>query len=490
MESYGYATELEYVDDFIPALNPLWIDFSLSLAGLECHHSKESKKFRYLELGFGMGNSLTLHASCSEGEFVGNDFIPTHCEHAQAFINASQSCARVYSEDFSRLKERLKRENLKFDIIALHGVWSWISKENQTIILEIIAQHLSEGGAVYVSYNCFPGWEGKYSLRHLLKTYESQASGNQESRIRQTIHWAQNLFASQSLYMEQNPCTQEINQELQTREINYLCHEFFNQDWHCVFFGEMAEILHNAQCEFGASAKLMWHFDPLTFNARQKQLLAEARDSILQEQLKDYFLNESFRMDIFVKGAKRLTQAEREKKLLCTAFVLLKPPFGFQNASETPLEFQAFCQRVLEFFARDSFSPKTLQSLVESFGVKINVLLPIICAMMTQGFLHPTQPLSPKILAQAKAHNQKLFTQKRQKGTQRFLAAPLMGGGIYVEEMTWACLKASMQGISEKESLKEFVCNAIPNLAKELLEDCVEQFVNTRKLYQTLGILD
>lgn len=490
MESYGYATELEYVNDFIPALNPLWIDFSLSLAGLERCPKESQSRFRYLELGFGMGNSLTLHASCSEGEFMGNDFIPAHCQHAQAFITASQSRAQVYPEDFLQFKERLKQENLKFDIIALHGVWSWISKENQKIVLEIITHHLSKGGAVYISYNCFPGWEGKYSLRHLLKTYESQASGNQESRIQQTIHWVQNFFASKSLYIEQNPRTQEVYQELQTREINYLCHEFFNQDWHCVFFGEMAKILHNAHCEFACSAKLMWHFDPLTFNAQQRQLLAEVRDSLLQEQLKDYFLNESFRMDIFVKDARRLTQQEREKKLLHTTFVLLKPPFGFQNASETPLEFQAFCQRILEFFAKDSFSPKTLQGLVESFSVEINVLLPIICAMMTQGFLHPTQPLNAKILAQAKAHNQMLFAQKRQKGTRRFLVAPLMGGGIYVEETTWTCLKASMQGILEKESLKEFVGNALPNLSKELLEACVEQFLNTRKLYQTLGILE
>ncbi len=490
MESYGYATELEYVDDFIPALNPLWIDFSLSLAGLEWYHSKERQRFRYLELGFGMGNSLTLHASCSEGEFVGNDFIPAHCQHAQALIAASQSCAQVYPEDFLQLKEHLKQENLKFDIIALHGVWSWISKENQEIVLGIITHHLSESGAVYISYNCFPGWEGKYSLRHLLKTYESQASGNQESRIKQTIHWAQNLFDSKPLYIEQNPRTQEINQELQTREINYLCHEFFNQDWHCVFFSEMAKVLHNAQCEFACSAKLMWHFDPLTFNAQQKQLLAEARDSLLQEQLKDYFLNESFRMDIFVKGARQLTQEEHENCILRTTFVLLKPPFGFQNARETPPEFQAFCQRILEFFAKDSFSPKTLQNLVESFGVEINVLLPIICAMMTQGFLHPTQPLNPKIIAQARAHNQVLFAQKRQKGTQRFLAAPLIGGGIYVEETIWAFLKGSTQGILEKESLKEFVRNAIPNLSKESLEVCVEQFLNTRELYQTLGIVD
>lgn len=76
MENYGYATELEYVNDFIPALNPLWIDFCLLLAGFDTPTHPDSTSFDYLELGFGKGNSLTLNASCSEGSFVGNDFIP------------------------------------------------------------------------------------------------------------------------------------------------------------------------------------------------------------------------------------------------------------------------------------------------------------------------------------------------------------------------------------------------------------------------------
>ena len=180
MENYGYATELEYVNDFIPALNPLWIDFCLLLAGFDTPTHPDSTSFDYLELGFGKGNSLTLNASCSEGSFLGNDFIPAHCEYAQHFIYASKANAKVYKDNFEQLKQRLDGENLKFDYIVLHGVWSWISQENQRVILEIISTHLKEQGIVYVSYNCFPGWEGKYSLRHLLKLVEQNATKHKE----------------------------------------------------------------------------------------------------------------------------------------------------------------------------------------------------------------------------------------------------------------------------------------------------------------------
>ncbi|TLD87226.1 hypothetical protein LS69_004190 [Helicobacter sp. MIT 05-5294] len=327
-------------------------------------------------------------------------------------------------------------------------------------------------------------------MRHLLKLLESQANGNQSERIEASIAQVQNLFASDSLYVSDNPRAQEISKELQTREINYLCHEFFNQDWHCLFFSQMAEIMHKIGCEFACSAKLMWHFDPLAFNTQQNKILSTLVDSTLQEQFKDFFLNESFRMDIFVKNYERMPKELRDENLLHTSFVLLKPPFGFQSSKDTPQPFQEFCQRILEFFAQDSYAPKTLQALVESFGVGIEVLLPILCAMITQGFLHPTKPITPKIKAQTKAHNAVLFDQPKQKGTRRFLATPLIGGGIYLDEILWICLKAYTKGILDKESLMEFLHAEIPKVTHERLEECAHEFLQTKALYQTLGILD
>ena len=486
MESYGYATELEYVNDFIPALNPLWIDFCLLLAGIDTPMHCDSVSFDYLELGFGRGNSLTLNASCSEGRFVGNDFIPAHCKGAQSFINVSKSSAKVYTEDFKQLKERLDKENLNFDYIVLHGVWSWISQENQGVILDIISTHLKPQGIVYVSYNCFPGWEGKYSLRHLLKLVEQNAQGNQAERIEQSIYFANKFFESKPLYAECNPRTQEMHHELQTRELNYLCHEFFNKDWHCVFFSQMAHFMAQAQCAFACSAKLMWNFDMQTFSAEQKALLAQTQDSTLQEQLKDYFLNESFRMDLFAKGCKKLTQKERDTKLLQTSFVILKP-LSLAQFSAPPI-LQELCARILEIFAKDSYVPKTLQSLVESLQLEMESLLPIICAMMTQEIIHPTQAITQKTKAQAQSHNKLLFAQQA-KILKPFLASPLIGGGVYMDYLSWTCLKGYTQGICDKESLAQFISDSIPNLPRESLEAFVEQFLKELCLYQALEIL-
>ena len=109
--------------------------------------------------------------------------------------------------------------------------------------------------------------------------------------------------------------------------------------------------------------------------------------------------------------------------------------------------------------------------------------------MMTQGFLHPAQAYSHRISTQAKAHNQVLFSQKP-KNTGLFLASASIGGGIFLDTITWNCLKGYIQGNYKKESLAEFVKCEIPNLPKESLENLVERFLRDIPLYQVLGILD
>ena len=59
----------------------------------------------------------------------------------------------------------------EFDVIALHGIWTWISEENSRVVLDIIRRKLRAGGIVYISYNCLPGWAPSLPLRHLMKLH-------------------------------------------------------------------------------------------------------------------------------------------------------------------------------------------------------------------------------------------------------------------------------------------------------------------------------
>ena len=149
----GYVTELEYTHGYHRELCPGILRLACLSSGVA---PPVGRPTRYLELGCGQGLSLNIHAAAVPGEFWGTDFNPTHVAQARALADASGSSARLLDDSFV---EFVSRPDLpEFDVIALHGIWSWISDENSRVIVDLIRRKLRVGGIAYVSYNCLPGW--------------------------------------------------------------------------------------------------------------------------------------------------------------------------------------------------------------------------------------------------------------------------------------------------------------------------------------------
>ena len=56
----------------------------------------------------------------------------------------------------------------KFDYIICHGVYSWVPDVVKDAILKTIKRFLSPNGVAYVSYNVYPGWKIKDTIRDFL----------------------------------------------------------------------------------------------------------------------------------------------------------------------------------------------------------------------------------------------------------------------------------------------------------------------------------
>jgi hypothetical protein len=64
---------------------------------------------------------------------------------------ASGADIRVLDASFEELAQR---DDLPmFDVIVLHGIWSWVSEVNRRVIVKIARQRLAIGGILYISYN-------------------------------------------------------------------------------------------------------------------------------------------------------------------------------------------------------------------------------------------------------------------------------------------------------------------------------------------------
>src|SRR3954469_4796333 len=203
----GYVTELEYTYGYYRELCPSRLRLACLSAGIA---PPAGKPFSYLELGYGQGLSLNVHAAANEGVFWGTDFNPVQTAHALAFADASGSSVKALNDSFAELAAR--NDLPEFDVVALHGIWTWISEENSRHIVDIMRRKLRVGGLVYISYNCFPGWAPAAPLRHLMKLHAdvagTEASG-MGAKVDAALAFARQVVDSGALYFRGNPAVGE-----------------------------------------------------------------------------------------------------------------------------------------------------------------------------------------------------------------------------------------------------------------------------------------
>ena len=316
----GYVSEIDYTYGYYRELNPN----NLQLACLSANIAPPSTScLRYLELGYGQGMSINIHAAAYLGEFWGTDFNPTQAAHARSLADASGSGAILLDDLFAELAARADLP--EFDIIGLHGIWSWISDDNRRTIVDIIRRKLRVGGIVYNSYNCLPGWAPAMPLRHLMTLHANLAGSDATGmigKIEGAVSFAKQVVDSGALYFRANPAVRERLKSISGEDRNYLAHEFFNQDWEVMPFSDVARWLDDAKVSFVASANLLDHVEAVNLSAEGQRLLASIRHPILGQSVRDYFINQQFRRDVFVKGPCRLSRLNQMEALKSQAFVL------------------------------------------------------------------------------------------------------------------------------------------------------------------------
>ena len=181
-----------------------------------------------------------------------------------------------------------REKNLpEFDIIALHGIWTWISDENSRVIVDLIRRKLRAGGIVYISYNSLPGWAAAMPLRHLMKLhgdFAADASG-MLAKLDGAVSFAQQVIKSDALFFRGNPAVVERLKRMAAMNRNYLAHEFFTHDWQVMSFSEVAKWLGDAKLSFAASAHLIDHVERVNLSEAARKLLADINHPILRQYI-------------------------------------------------------------------------------------------------------------------------------------------------------------------------------------------------------------
>jgi SAM-dependent methyltransferase len=444
----GYISEIDYTHGYYPELSPMRLQLSALSQGFDV---TASNNLNYLELGFGQGLSVNIHAAATPGSFWGTDFNPSHAANAASLATASGSDLKALDDSFEELASR--KDLPDFDVIALHGIWSWISDANRQVIVDIARRHLKPGGLFYISYNITPGWSPSIPLRHLLTQHaESVGKGPIVDRINDSLEFTQRVVDAGALYFKANPVVTERLGQIKDQNRNYVAHEYFNADWHPMPFSQTASLLEEAKLSFAVSAHTLDHTDIINLSADAQKLLSEISDTVFQQTVRDYFVNQQFRRDVFIKGARRLPRLEQLQRLQPLAFVLIVPPENRPekvtgSLGEATLQEEIY-QPITEALASDNMSPKTITQLQAiCSGIDFSKIYQALMILTGLGTIAPVQGQSSIQAAHktSKALNSELCRRAESSADVQHLASPVTGAGVAVSRFEQLFLRAAEQ---------------------------------------------
>ncbi len=251
---------------------------------------------RVLELGCASGgNIVPLAERWPEARFVGIDLSERQIDEGHRIIaetglsNVELRCASILDVDASWGR---------FDYVVCHGVYSWVPPEVQDHILAICSTNLADNGVAYISYNTYPGWHMRESVRHMMRFH---VAGQGSPREQAAQARALVDFLAKAVEPQPGPYSAMLQRELALLAPmgdDYIYHEHLEEQNAPVYFHEFAERLerHALQylCECDVQMMLAREFG----DDVRETLDRIAPDLVRMEQYVDFVRNRQFRTSL------------------------------------------------------------------------------------------------------------------------------------------------------------------------------------------------
>lgn len=450
----GYVSDIEYTFGFYRELTPTMFSYISLLKGQKTLRHN----FDYCELGCGQGLSMNLLAAANpQGTFYATDFNPSQIAGASALADSARlKNVHFYDQSF---EEFVSEDTLpeKFDIISLHGIYSWVSEENRRHIIRFLETKLRPGGLVYISYNTLPGWAAAAPIRHLMRFAADSAAGDSANKVDAGLRFLSQILSAGPRYFHANPGLTERAENLGLHNRNYLAHEYLNSDWNLFYHSDVAKELAAARLSFLCSAAVLEQVDEVNLTTSQRDLLRGTADSSARETLRDYIVNQQFRRDIFCRGAARLPPNEVRELWLDSRFALLTPredvPMKVQGAlGEATLQqevyapiLDAFSARILDGLSASTSLREVLEHSSQVAALSWLQVRQAIMVLVGSGHLQPCPTDADgenDRRESARRFNTAVLERAQYTSDIQFLAVPVTGGGIAVDRFSQLFLLA------------------------------------------------
>ncbi|MCG8344434.1 MAG: class I SAM-dependent methyltransferase [Chlorobiales bacterium] len=455
----GYIADIGYTYGYYAELNPLRLKLAFLNKGIALSGSGTA-----CELGFGQGLSINIHAAASATSWYGTDINPSHAGFARELARIADTDVRLYDDSFAEFAARPDLPD--FDFIGMHGIWSWISDENRSVIVDFIRRKLKIGGVLYISYNTLPGWAAFSPLRQLMTMHSSMSGSRKQDivhRVEDALEFAEKLLATNPLYSRANPLAGELLKKIKKENRIYLAHEFFNSDWHPMHFATTAELLEPAKLQYVCSASYLDQIDAMHLTEEQISFLQEIHDPMFRENVRDVMVNNRFRRDYWVKGIRKMDQFDQAEKIRQQKIILVtrRPDVSLKVHSvlgEAILNEDVYLP-ILDFLA--DLTPKTIgdiEQAVKPKKVRFSQVIHAVLVIAAKGHIFAVQGNEEisHVKDQCDRLNAHLLVKARSSSDIGYLASPVTGGGIPVGRFQQLFLLAIREGMQEPSDWVQF----------------------------------
>lgn len=451
----GYVSDVEYVAGFYRELSPGWLNLVCLLNGVQ--PVPLDQPYQYCELGFGRGFSAQLLAAANpQGQFYAADFNPAHVAGASALVREAQLPNLTLLENSFEQMASGDVDLPQFDFIVLHGVYTWVTAENRQHIVRFIGRYLKPGGIAYISYNAMPGWAPALPLQRLLVEYADAFPNRADLQIKAATEFLTQMEQANAGYLVQNPSIKARIDALKTSNQHYLVHEYLHKHWQPLYHADVARDLAAAKLNFVGAAELQGAYPGIFLNDAQRQMIDKLPHGEQRETLKDYLLNTSFRKDVFVRGARRLTVQRQAEQLAQLTLALIVPRAAASLTMKLPGgEVKGVPQLydpVLDALAQ---RPHTLAELARLPALAGQTMQSVaqIAALLTASTQTAIYAPSNAVAAPDNAWrmNAALAQQTRYGDEYHALCSPLLGSGLsanYVERLFYLGLQQAPDDIT------------------------------------------
>ena len=326
--------EVPYESFPYPDTHPGQLAVIAKLFGLK---TPNPKKFSYLEIGCAAGGNLfPLAMQFPESEFVGIDYAAVQVEEGLKTVN-----------DLNLTNLQLLSKNIldidkdfgSYDFIIAHGIYSWVPDDVREKLIQICQENLKPEGIAYLSYNTYPGWKNRETVREML-LYQTASDVTLEERGRQAIDFLKmydsSLSDTQSLYSQM--LKREVQQALSVSPL-IIMHDYLSDNNKPVYFHEFVKHMDvNGLTYVGDMPFQMMRKVGLSPEVVQK-LTIDPNSFVEIEQYMDYSRNRYFRRSLVTHKNRNVQRLIKEDAVPTLHFGLTAEPSAGEPDSKDTITF-------------------------------------------------------------------------------------------------------------------------------------------------------